>query len=515
MMKYPTLEGVAAGNKKGTSVNIMELYRRFAEEDSFGWYPEGVFANKGNLSEELTLASGSRYTVLTAGSSDMGRSGTVQCAHLTEVGFWERGESSKSDPALAFMSSVYTEGPETLVMMESTPNGTQGYFYRSCLDAMEGRGTWKFIFTAWFEFDDSATQFVTPDQRQEFEESLTEDEKEEIARFPVTLEQMNWRRTYIQDKCEGDPAKFRQECPSDAMECFLTSARPRFPVIVMDELMKNAVRPTNGDLTMQDNGQASFLRDPQGLWKMFDEPKEGLSYLIGVDTCTGEDQQQQNQFAPDPDYHSIQVWRAGYEDWNGEYHLPRLVAIHHSRFDIGDLTSEIASIASYFGNPLVIPEVNGSGLALVKLLQALYPDVRIYRRKKINDSTAMVEKFYGWNTDKTTRKTVIDHFAAMLLKNELDIPAEDLLREMRTFLVNKQGRPEAAAGCHDDHVMCAAITVYNLESATPMKGRVVRRMTNKMLEKDPTLMCPDGYMRKKPSEIAKASRGQRLRRRNR
>jgi hypothetical protein len=33
----------------------------------------------------------------------------------------------------------------------------------------------------------------------------------------------------------------------------------------------------------------------------------------------------------------------------------------------------------------------------------------------------------------------------------------DVLGEIRTFVVNKHGRAEAASGTHDDHVMTAAI----------------------------------------------------------
>ena len=151
---------------------------------------------------------------------------------------------------------------------------------------------------------------------------------------------------------------------------------------------------------------ASFKPDDRGFCKIWNHPNEDDKYIISVDTCTGEDQQEQG-LAADPDYHSVQVWRSGYDDYSGDYHVPRLVALHHSRVDIGYLAEEVFALSLYYGKALVIPEVNNSGLALVRYL--LDYGVPCYRRRRMNDSSGMVEKSFGWSTDKITRKTVIDH----------------------------------------------------------------------------------------------------------
>ena len=150
-------------------------------------------------------------------------------------------------------------------------------------------------------------------------------------------------------------------------------------------------------------------------------------------------------------------------------------------------------MAKLYGNAFVVPEVNNSGLALVKYL--LDRGVNVYRRRKVLDTMGMVEKSYGWSTDKITRKTVIDHMAAELMDRNFDIPDIGVLKELKVFVVNEKGKPEAAPGHHDDHVLAAAIALYNIDSASTYKSPKKKRLTKRMLRKNPTLLCPDGFMR--------------------
>ena len=229
---------------------------------------------------------------------------------------------------------------------------------------------------------------------------------------------------------------------------------------------------------------------------------------MSVDTCTGEDQQIQG-LAADPDYHSAQIWKRGYEDWHGVWHVPRLVAVHHSRMDIGVLAEEIRLASMWYGKAFIIPEVNNSGLALVKYL--LDQGAHVYQRRKVVDSTGMVEKAFGWSTDKITRKTVIDHLATEIVEKNIDIPDYDVIKEFKTFVVNDRGKPEAAPGHHDDHVLAAAIAVYNIDSATKFKLPRKKTITNKMLRKNPGLLCPDGFMRVPLNTFLKNKRSRLLR----
>jgi len=500
MRKHENLSGSLMGDIAGTSDKVFEIYRRYAENDDFPWNDFGTnLEDGGSLADEIRLISKSVYGKETAGSKNAGRSGTIQVGNMTEVAFWPM--AGERDPALGYLQSLYDGDNVSLVVADSTPNGPAGWFYRTWVQDNE----WAKIFAAWFEFDDSSIEFKDEDELQDFKDSLTDDEKSEMERFDVTWENMHWRRRTLQDKCNGDVSKFRQEYPSDPEECFLMSSRPRFHMEVLKEMSDAAPNQhfRVGNLSMQSSKSVTFNLDRAGSWKVYDEPEHDSKYIIGVDTCTGEDQQMQG-LAADPDYHSVQVWKAPYEDWHGDWHVARLVAIHHSRVDVGVLAEEIQAAAAWYGGAFVVPEVNNSGLAIVKYL--LEAGVHVYQRRKVNNSTGMVEKFFGWQTDKITRKTLIDHMAAELMDRNFDIPDPDVLHEMKVFVVDDKGKPTAAPGHHDDHVLAAALCLYNMEAASPFKSPKKKKITNRMLRKNPSFMCPDGFVRGHPSNYKRLSR---------
>lgn len=500
LQRYPGTNAAVMGDIAGTSDKVFDLYRRFAEHDPFVWF-EGE-PLKQNLADQIELANGSRYTKTTAGSKNAGRSGTVQAGNLTEPAFY-RTEGG-SDPTLAFLNSAYDGGPECLYTADSTPNGPQGWFYQTCMASLQNSTDWHLVFAAWFEFEDHRKPFHTDGQRREFEESLTPDERREMELYECDLEQMNWRRSTIADKCGGEVAKFRQEYPSDIHECFLLSSRPRFNTEQLGRLRKACrdVRPEVINLMPQEDGSIAAQPDVQGQWEMWERPAYHKRYLIGVDVCTGEDQQMERGLAPDPDYHSAQVWRDGYFDDLGVWHLPRLVAAHHSRLEISYLAAEVAAASRFYGNCLIVPEVNGPGLALVKLLRELH-SAPVYRRRKVNDSSGLVEKAFGWSTDILTRKTVIDWFSKLVTDAALDIPDPKLLEEMSTFITNRKGKPEAAQGLHDDRVLAAAIALFNLRHAKEHIAPRRKTLSARLLDENPSIMCPDGFMRKPLKEVRK------------
>tara|TARA_R110002167_G_scaffold69523_1_gene195799 strand:+ start:546 stop:2288 length:1743 start_codon:yes stop_codon:yes gene_type:complete len=489
-MKYPSLNGSLMGDIAGTSDKVFEIFRRFAESDTFPWTSAGNISKGGSRADGVELITKSEYGKETAGSKNAGRSGTIQVGNMTEVAFW--AASGSTDPALAYLQSLYDESEVSLCIADSTPNGPSGWFYDTCMASMKEKNDWKFIFAAWFEFSDSVIPFKTEADKAVFKASLDEDEQREIEKYECGLEQMQWRRRTIMDKCGGDRDKFRQEYPSDPLECFLLSSRPKFNSECVSRMSRAIRAPlARGGVVAQDNKTATFLPDPRGTVEIWEHPKQGCDYLISIDTCTGEDQQVTGITA-DPDYHSAQVWRRAYRDHNGVEQDTALVALHHSRLDIAYLAEEVANLSILYGKCITVPEVNNCGLALVKYL--IEYGVPVWQRKRMSQVTKMIEKSYGWNTDRATRKTILDHMATLVLEERLDIPSEKVIEEMKTFVTNSSGKPEAAPGHHDDHVLAAAIALYNLDASTTNKVRV-RKINHRKLLKDPTYLCPDGWSR--------------------
>lgn len=497
MRRNAGLNGALMGDIAATSDKVFEMYRRYYESDKYPWN-QGARNEDLNLTDEITLPNGSKWSKETAGSTNAGRSGTVQVAHMEEVAFYPSSETK--DPTTAFLGSFYKDSPVSLGFATSTANGATGWFY----DTWNSQNAWKKIFAAWYEFEDSARAFESEEERTRFEASLDEDEINERKLYNVTLEQLNWRRHIIATDYRNDAAKFRQEMPSNPEECFLLSSRPRFdPVAVKSLLALAATNDTRqrGNLVVQGDHSAIWLPDQNGgsIHRM-EEPIIGCKYLVAADTCTGEDQQIGGKTS-DPDWHDVQVWRQGYTDpGTGTYRDPMLVAWHKSQVDTDELAEIIASLSFYYGKCIAVPEVNGmGGLHVVKLLVKY--GVPVFRRKPHTNATKKKSEAeelsaFGWQTDVLTRKWIIDALVPLIRTERVVIYFAEILQQFRTFVVTEHGRSEAMPGKHDDSVLAAAIALYNIGAATEYKLARTRGIDLMRLARDPRYMAPDGFRRK-------------------
>ena len=478
---FPNLSGALMADKIGTADKVFEIYRTFAENDGYDW-GEGngrvaKFGEPGNLADEIKLPNGSAYRKETAGSARAGAGGTIQVANGTEVAHFP--VIQKKDPALGFLNSWYDEGEMSLGMFDTTPNGPVGLFYDLWQDRKNG---YVRIFSAWFEFEEHKKKFAGEKERVEFEESLDEDERVERERFKVSLEQLNWRRDTIKNKCQNDANRFRQEFPSDEKSCFLLSSRLRFKAEVVDMMMERCktVKPEVGELNMQNDQTVSWRADDAGTVEILEHPRVGMKYLVSMDTCTGRDQQASGGKA-DPDYHSIGVLRGGYRDvGTGVWYPPKIVAHHWSRLESEYAALVAASMSIYYGRCIVIPEVNNCGLYHVKALEGM--DIPIYERTQVNRTADTVDKMKGWKTDVLTRRTIIDNLAAKIAEWKEGAPTFEcgfawIIDQLSTFIRHKDGSTRAMNGKHDDGVMMLAIALENEGLCCTMKEAKVRRIS--------------------------------------
>lgn len=470
LRKYSGRVGAQMGDKIGTSTNLFEMFRAFYDGDLFDWR-QGPKNERENKDDEITLPNGSQYTKETAGSTNAGRSKTPQVANATEVAFFPKGDGGR-DPALGFLNSASLEGVESLGIWDTTPNGASGVFYDYWQDKTNA---WIKIFVAWFENEEHSTPFESAAARVAFERSLSDDEKEERERFGVSLEQLHWRRWCIKNKCQGDVNKFRQEYPSDDVSCWLASGRPRFHMRNVEEMAKRclAIKPRTGELSEQVGGAVTFAPDDAGTVRVYEEPRYGCRYLGVADSMTGEDQVASGPTA-DPDYHALGILRAGYIDAaNGQWVPPRLVCYHRSQVEIEVATNIMAWMARWYGECLVVPEVNNCGLYLTKRLSEM--GIPVYRRP-VGREMQGIDFALGWKTDPQTKKAIVDHMAGAILKwkpEARSFDCEDLsvLAECKTFVTFDRGQPRAMPGHHDDGVMMMAIGLFNLEAATEYMPR--------------------------------------------
>jgi hypothetical protein len=182
---------------------------RFWEHCKYGsTQPARKYAN-ASLTTYPELMS--EAMIAKAGSINIGRGATITDFHGSEVAFWPDAEK---------IIAGAMQGGDPDVILKSTPNGAQGYFYDKCMEALSGAGIWKLHFYPWW-WDD--TYRVALDVGEQLTGYSLEEERLILA-HKLAPEQIKWRRK----KQKELGRLFIQEYPEDPISCFLTSGNSYF-----------------------------------------------------------------------------------------------------------------------------------------------------------------------------------------------------------------------------------------------------------------------------------------------
>lgn len=191
-----------------TTQKLRRMADRFYNNCKFGdIQPIRKYANS-------TLATypefDSTSTIATAGNVETGRGDTYTEMHGSEVAFWKDAEK---------IVAGAMQGGNPNVVLESTPNGAQGFFYEKCMEALDGNSIWRLHFYPWW-WDDNYR--ISPVSLAE--NDLTDEERTLKAKHNLVLGQIEWRRLKIRELGR----LFHQEYPEDPLNCFLTSGNSYF-----------------------------------------------------------------------------------------------------------------------------------------------------------------------------------------------------------------------------------------------------------------------------------------------
>lgn len=184
-----------------TADRYYKYFPQFEEADK----PKRKYANASLSHYPETDSS---HYIGTAGNTDVGRGGSYTDIHLSEVAFFPDAEK---------IVAGAMQGGNPDVVMESTANGAQGFFYELCLDSLAKRNNWKLHFYPWYS---NPEYQIINDERI----SLTEEEKEIVRKFNLNESQIKWRR-FKQVELKR---LFPQEYPETPEEAFLSSGKGYF-----------------------------------------------------------------------------------------------------------------------------------------------------------------------------------------------------------------------------------------------------------------------------------------------
>lgn len=213
--------------------NLFEIVNRYHDHCPDLVRPSTGAANAKELNFDR-LDSG--YKVATAGTKGVGRSGTVQLFHGSEVAFWPHAETH----AAGVLQSVPDE-PGTEIILESTANGVGNYFHKMWRDAETLANDYIAVFVPWF-WQEEYRKPVPPDF------SMDEEEREYADLYGLRPEQIAWRRAKIVEL--RDPILFKQEYPATAAEAFQMSGHDSYIPPALVARARKSTAPGSGPLVI-------------------------------------------------------------------------------------------------------------------------------------------------------------------------------------------------------------------------------------------------------------------------
>lgn len=427
-------------HEESASTNLFNMSKMFYDELPNEMKPmrknsnskEIVFENPTTDAHEKQSNPGlrSRIKISTANNTDAGRSATIHNLHASEVAFWSDGRRAM----LSLMQAV-PNTPNTMVILESTANGIGDYFHEQWERAKNGESDFVALFFAWFE--EPAYELDIPHGF-----TLTTEELALKQQYPqVTDRKLVWRRWCIANNCGGDAELFKQEYPSNDVEAFLTSGRPRFDIPVLMEYLAQCVDGERGYLE-RSGSVIKFIPDPKGYLEVWRKPDTKLEFYVGADVAKG---------LINGDYSAGPVF-------SNKYNLD---ALWHGHIDPDLFAHELDKLGTWYDDALIAVEENNHGLTVINSMKNVY--YNLYKRTTHNRVTDEAKQELGWWTSEQTKKIAIDNLARLIRERKLVIKSKRFIQECMTYVIDEKGFTNAQPGAYDDVVMSAAIILYVME----------------------------------------------------
>lgn len=434
-----------------------------------------------------------KVKVGTAERPDSCRGGDYSLVHCSEVGIWKATAGKTPEQILRSACSGILLAPMTMIVYESTANGTGNFFHGEYEAARRGESQFRPLFIPWFDI----AQYMLPvEDPEEFCKSLIANRHSEGAASSrrqsgaylwwlwergATLEGINW---YVAERSKyGEHGLMAAEYPSDDIEAFVHSGAK-----VFDRYKVEALRPATKAVPMSGeidvpaiNGvpfdyahadsdrlrrqlpRVRFTESDGGwkVWRLPDNQSRCMDrYLVCVDVGG----------------------RSAKADWSvimvldrepmirGE--APEVVAQWRGHTDFDLLAWHAAMAARFYDEALLVIESNtlethdrdrqtdgDQTCFLLERLRDVYDN--LYARRQSPEAVARgLPLRYGFHTNTATKPMVISTLVRVV-REGLYVERDPMcLDEYLSYERRPNGSYGAIAGNHDDLLMTRAIGLH-------------------------------------------------------
>lgn len=425
----------------------------------------------------------------TAERPDGCRGGAYSLVHLSEVGIWKKTEGKSPEDIVRSACSGILLRPLTMIVMESTANGTGNFFHTEYKAAADPKTPSQFeaLFISWFQIEQYSLPFKSSEELRSFarwlyanrENDNVMSTREEPGRYlwwlwlkGATLEAINW---YVLERLgKNDHGVMASEFPSDDVEAFVHSGSMVFDKYQVEAFLP-ACRPPRfvGDVYADaDEGKQAlsnlrFSEDRQGmLWiwtkpEIDDEVDVVDRYLTVVDVGG----------------------RSAKADWSVivvfdrlalmEGGRPAVVAQWYGHCDIDRLAWKAAQVAAWYDNSLLVIESNtlethdrerqveggDQSQYILNQISAVYPN--LYARRQSEDEIRQgIPRKYGFHTNVATKPMIISTLVKVIRERLYTETDRRCLDEYLVYERKPNGSYGAIIGNHDDLLMTRAIGLH-------------------------------------------------------
>lgn len=497
------LNSLIVGHVKDASTEVKDMFDKLIKE-----YPIKMLYEMGeayNETEPKIVGVGQsgnihripqrncKIKVGTAEKPNSARGGDYNLVHCTEVGLWVTTDGKTPEQIVRSACSGILLKPYTMIVYESTANGTGNFFQREYDAAKAGKSQFESLFIAWFEIEqyalalDDEVKFATWLCENRNNENANSD-REESGRYlwwlweqGATLEAINW---YIQERSKyTDHGDMASEYPSDDVEAFVHSGARVFDKYHVEKFKKACKAPKwIGDVYADgDEGEEALVN------LRFSEDKQGLLWVWAKPDVDGDEEVTDRYLVvvdiggrgKKADWSVIVVFDRLNQMEGGK---PVVVAQWYGHIDMDRLAWKAAQIAAYYDNAYLVIESNTlethdkerqvdgdmSGYILNQIKDVY---TNLYARKQSDEEiNEQAPKKYGFHTNVATKPKIISTLVKVI-RDHLYVERDArCLDEYLCYEKKKNGAFGAITGKHDDLLMTRAIGLqiafYEMELPT-------------------------------------------------
>lgn len=154
------------------------------------------------------------------------------------------------------------------------------------------------------------------------------------------------------------------------------------------------------------------------------------------------------------------------------------VAKFNGKVPLTALADKVKFLYYKYRKPLIIPEANAAGTALIRDIR----DLKVYRRKQTDYKLDVETEKLGFKTSWQSKQQLIQHFQNLLRENIPRIFDRTTIEQMKTFLWNddaNQMGAGAARGFHDDDVMSTLLAYWEFHPEKTQTIQITKLMPTK------------------------------------